>query len=245
MNNYLKIDDVLNTEIEYLNIDNIGAPPAISAIGGIKNLFRFNLSPNDLVGNSITVGNIEKSEQGCFLNDSGYINTQSTETEEFTWIALVKKTSAGGRYYMSTFSAGEFSSTNFWRGNALVMDDLFLHLSDTSSSTNNSGGIFTSVPVGGWMLVVFSKYKNGSSYGFRAAVKTEDVQLKTFTVSSGASPNTDVPVTIGAAPYSPFPGSSDVELNYVSIHDRSLTMTEIEELVSGMQNSFEGQGIYL
>ncbi|HRM29961.1 MAG TPA: hypothetical protein PLH48_05435 [Acinetobacter johnsonii] len=247
MNTYLNIDEALPSDIAYLNIANAEIPPVLFDFGGITNLFRFNLSNNDFIGNATTVGKVEQTQDGYLLGKSGYIDTGLKESEEFTWFVLARTSSGSNNTpLVSSLTRSALSPTGFSAGNHLGKQSVTLKVGDASSSTSAFSSQIGGQVVGNWVLMALSrKNRPTTAFDYNFACKPQGVVMRIGSQGGNATQNTVSNITIGAAPDSDYAPTVDTLFNFVSIHNKGMTPAELSETMNDLVTVFAKQGIML
>lgn len=247
MNTYLNIDEALPSDITYLNIANAEIPPVLANFGGITNIFRFNLSNRDFVGNANIITNIERTSEGCLLGKSGYIDTGIKEGAEFTWFVLARTSSGNNNTpLVSSLTKSALSPTGFSAGNHLGKQSVILKVGDASSSTSAFSSQIGGQVVGDWVLMALSrKNRPTTAFDYNFACKPQGVVMRTGSQGGDATQNTVSNITIGAAPDSDYAPTVDTLFNFVSIHNKGMTPAELSETMNDLVTVFAKQGIML
>lgn len=247
-NTYLKIDGVLPSGLGYLNVALLALPDSILSTGNIVSAFDFEKGLNDLVTTNTTakvVGTPTATSEGYYLGDAGYIDTGLKETDEFTWIALVRA-SSGNAYtpIVTNWVQETVSPTSRTLGHNLAKASSNIKL------TNAYNGILisnTNPASGNWQLVAMSKKTETGGYKVCVAQKIADTVLELKLSALGtASNNTNNNIFIGWTPYSgsTIPNATTM-FSFAALLNKGLSQADLTTLMNNLTTELASRGITL
>lgn len=230
--------------IPYFNLHAV--PKVLNDTGGLINFYDFTSSTKDIIGNGLFVGDVVKQQDGVFLSKTAFVDTKNIETEEFTWVALVRTADVLSTLspVISSFLRETMTADGFSAG---------VHLALTSTNLQKTAGTNVVTVFGAaniipnqWVLIAISRVKSGSGYVYNYAVKPQGSVLQENTsgiYTKGI--NTETTVKIGWLTGFDTLGTSPQLFNFAGINNKPSDQTQLKKIMEDLTNYSSKRGIVL